>query len=124
MTERIDDGDDLFRRILEYHRVPATGRISSSAFMGKGRRLDPEVSVFLARLSDPAKVLRAGLPRQQLVALQAAVPRAIGLDVHLQPTEDVVGHCVIVGFGLNWKEQCARLADASHLVEVPGSVRE
>lgn len=60
--ERIEGEDDLYRRILDSFLNEATGRISSSAFMGKKKRFDPEVSVVLARLSDPADGLGAGLP--------------------------------------------------------------
>ena len=115
--EKIDAEDELYRRIFEYHHNPDTGRIASSAFMRKNK-LDPEVSVYLARLSDPAKILTAGLPRQKLVALKAAVPRAIGLDVLHQPTDEFYGHCLITGFGSAWKEQCARLAEAARLVDL------
>ena len=116
--ETIDDEDELLRRILEFHHDPVMGRIASSAFMRK-KKLDPEMSVFLLRLSDPTAVLRAGLPRQRLVLLAASAPRSNGLDVEHPPTDQFYGHCVIVGFGQNWKEQCARLAEASRLVEMP-----
>src|SRR5687768_3442996 len=117
--ERIDDEDDLYRRILDYHYNPETGQIAASAFMRKGRKLDPEVSVFLARLSDPDRIMRAGLPRQRLIAMKAAVPRAIGLEVRHDPNQAFPGHCVLVGFGPHWKEQCALLAEASYLVDLP-----
>ena len=117
---QIADEDELYRRILEYHHDPGTGRIAGSAFMRKAKKPDPEVSVFLAGLSHPGQILRAGLPRQWLVALKARDVRAIGPDVRHEPNEQFPGHCVIVGSGPNWKEQCARLAEASRLVEVPG----
>lgn len=116
--ERIDAGDELYRRVLHYHVDEATGRISSSAFMHK-RKLDPEVSVFLARLSSSTDILDAGLPQQRLVALTAGAIVAIGLAVEHQPTEQFPGHCVITGFGRNWKEQCARLAEVARLVDEP-----
>jgi hypothetical protein len=121
---QIDGEDELYRCILEYHHHPETGRISASAFMRKNK-LDPEVSVFLARLSDPARVLRAGLPRQKLAALTAGVPISLGLEVHHQPTEEFEGNCVITGFAPDrWKEQCARLAEAAYLIEVSGLVTD
>jgi hypothetical protein len=113
----IDGEDELFRRILKYFYVPEAKRISSSAFMAKGKRLDPEVSVYLARLSDPEAVLKAGAPEQKLISFLAEVPFALGLGVRHDPTEQFEGHCVITGFGANWKEQCDRLAEASRLVE-------
>lgn len=120
----IDGEEDLYRRIIHYYYNERTGRISSSAFMLKGKWLDPEVSVFLARLSDPAEVLDVGLPKQKLVALKAQVPYDQELDVKLDPIDRFPGHCVIVGFGKNWKTQCARLAEACQLVEVPESSLE
>lgn len=116
--ERIDGEEELYRRILHFHHIEETGRISSSAFMRKNK-LDPEVSVFLARLSEPADVLDDGLPRQKLVALKAQAPYDNGLDVVAQPIDRFPGHCIIVGFGKNWKEQCARLAEVCRLVDVP-----
>lgn len=120
----IDGEEDLYRRIIHYYHHESTGRISSSAFMLKGKRLDPEVSVFLARLSDPSEVLDAGLPKQKLVALKAQVPYDEGLDVKPDPIDRFPGHCVIVGFGKNWKAQLARLAEACRLVDDPELVPE
>lgn len=116
--ERIGADEDLYRRILHYFHNEETGRISSSAFMAKKKRLDPEVSVFLARLSDPAEILDAGLPKQKVVALQARIPYGLGLNITPDPIDRFPGHCLIVGFGQNWKEQCDRLAEAARLVEV------
>ena len=111
------DGDDiLYRRIIHYQYDEAAGAISASAFMRK-RKLDPEVSVYLARLTDPREILAAGLPGQLLAALEAQVVFDAGLSVIHQPTEHFSGHCVIVGFRMtNWKEQCLRLAEGSRLV--------
>lgn len=115
---RIERDDDLYRRILHYFYVAAENRISSAAFMTRGGKLDPEVSVYLARLSDPAAVLGAGTPNQQLVALKAEIPLDLGLSVRLEPEDAFPGHCVITDFSSNWKEQCARLAEACKLVDV------
>ena len=98
--ERIDGEEELYRRILHYQYNEETGRISSSAFMRKNK-LDPEVSVFRARLSDPSAVLDAGLPRQLLAVLKAKVAYELGLNVDPQPTDRFPGHCVITGFGRN-----------------------
>jgi hypothetical protein len=114
--EPITGEDQLYRRIIHYQYNEETGEISASAFMKK-RRLDPEVSVFLARLTDPRDVLDAGLPAQRLVALQAQAVYDIGLKIVPEPTKEFPGHCVIVGFGKNWKEQCLRLAEASRIVD-------
>ncbi len=110
--------DELLRRILKYFYVPETNHISSSAFMAKGKQLDPEVSVFLARLSNPVAILQAGAPEQKLISVRAEVPFALGLDVRHDPNEQFEGHCIIAGFGPNWKEQCDRLADAARLFEI------
>ncbi len=112
----VDGEEDLYRRILHFHHNEESGRVAASAFMRK-KKLDPEVSVFLARLSDPAKVLDAGLPRQKLAVLKAQVPYDQGLNVLPRPNDQFPGHCVIVGFGANWKEQCARLAEACRVVD-------
>ena len=96
--ERIDGEEKLYRRILHYYHNTKTGRISSSAFMAKGKKLDPEVSVFLARLSEPDEILDAGLPEQKLVWLKVQVPYDIGLEVQLQPIDRFPGHSVIIGF--------------------------
>lgn len=85
---RIERDDDLYRRILHYYYVAAENRISSAAFMARGGKLDPEVSVYLARLSDPAAVLRARAPNQELVSLKAEAPLDLGLSVHLVPEEN------------------------------------
>lgn len=116
--ERIDGDEELYRRIFGYQYVEDEDRIASSAFMRKNR-LDPEVSVFLASLSDPREVLDAGAPHQRLTGLKAQIPYDVGLDVQRSPTDQFAGHCVIVGFGENWKEQCARLAEASYLISLP-----
>ncbi|MDQ3412717.1 MAG: hypothetical protein M3509_11440 [Chloroflexota bacterium] len=116
---RIERDDDLYRRILDYYYIAAENRISSAAFMGRKGKLDPEVSVYLARLSDPKAVLRAGTPKQRLASLKAAVPFDLGLSVRPMPEDDFPGHCVITGFSTNWKEQCARLAERCTLVDLP-----
>ncbi len=116
--ETIDGEDDLLRRILHFH-VAERGRVSSAAYKRKNRP-DPRASVYLARVSDPARILRAGLPGQRLAALKAAVPRDLGLEVIHEPNDEFYGHCVITGFGGNWKEQCARLAEASRVIDLPG----
>ncbi len=115
--ERIEDDEEVYRRILHYHFVESEGRVVASAFMRK-KKLDPEVSVFRARLTDPRDVLDDGLPQQKLVALKVEVPRKHSLEVLQRPNERFPGHCIITGFGENWKEQCARLAEASRLVSV------
>lgn len=117
MTQ-IERDDDLYRRILHYYYVESEHRISSAAFMAGGGKLDPDVSVYLARLSDPATVLRAGAPNQHLVSLKAGVPIDLGLSVRLMPEDDFPGHCVITDFSSNWKEQCARPAESCTLVEI------
>ena len=116
----IDGEDILYRRIIHYQFDAATGGISASAFMRKRKR-DPEVSVFLARLSDPSEILAAGLPGQLLAALKAQVAYDAGLSVVHQPIEGFPGHCAIVGFGeATWREQCRRLAKGAYLVQAPG----
>ncbi len=116
--EMIDGGEILYRRIIHYQHDEHSGAISASAFMKK-RKLDPEVSVYLARLSKPDAILVAGLPGQMLVALTAQVAYDANLNVVPQPLTDFPGHCVIVGFGAdNWKEQCLRLAEGCHLVDL------
>lgn len=118
--ERIGGEDKLYRRILHYYYDEKTRRISSSAFMRKKKRLDPEVSVFLARLSAPRAVLDDGLPEQRLIALFAQLPIDIGLRVEHDPIEGFPGHCVITNFHPDqWKQQCDQLAEGSRLVEIP-----
>ena len=63
-------------------------------------------------------LLRARPASQQVVALRAEVPRSLGLDVVPDPVDGDPGHCLIRGLGS--KEQCARLAAASRLVETNG----
>lgn len=116
--EPIDGEEALFRRIIHYQYDETTGAISASAFMRK-KKLDPEVSVFLARLSEPNELLAAGLPSQFLAVLKAQVAYDAGLDVIRQPLPNFPGHCVIVGFTEEgWKGQCLRLAEGSRLVEL------
>lgn len=110
----------MYRRILHFHLNAETGRISSAAFMRK-KRFDPEVSVFVARLADPGEILDAGLPQQHLAMLTVQAVYDTGLTVELQPTERFPAHAVILDFGANWKEQCARLAAASRLAPGPQS---
>jgi hypothetical protein len=109
--------DILYRRIIHDQHDQGTGAISASAFMRK-RKLGPEVSVYLARMTSPREILAAGLPGQLLIALKAQVAFDAGLSVVRQPTQEFPGHCVIVGFGeTTWKEQCLRLAEGSLLVD-------
>lgn len=116
--ELIDGEEWLYRRIIHYQYDEATGAIAASAFMRK-KRLDPEVSVFLARLSNPHALLAAGLPGQRLVELKAKVAYEAELRVVSQPIPGLPGHCVIVGFASGmWKAQCLRLAEGSRLVNV------
>jgi hypothetical protein len=42
----------------------------------------------------------------------------IGLRLRRDPIDQFPGHCVIEGFGSNWKEQCLRLAEGSRLVDM------
>jgi hypothetical protein len=115
MTDIVPE-DELYRRLLSYH-VKDDGSISSAAFMTKSRKPDPECSVYLARRTSPAAVLRAGLPGQRLAAFSAAIPMSMGLTVKLDERPANPGHCLIVG--LATKEQCGRLAEAARLVNVP-----
>lgn len=110
-------GDDaLYRRIIHYQYDESSGAISATAFMKK-KRLDPEVSVFLARLSDPGVVLAAGLPGQLLAVLRAQTVFDAGLDVINQPIDRFPGHCVIIGFRDGaWKQQCLMLAEGARLL--------
>lgn len=112
--ERIDDDDDLYRRIFRYSVKP-DGTVSSAAFMTKSKKPDPECSVSLARLTTPEEVLRPGrgLPGQRLIALTASVPRSLGLTVLHDPLPDDA-HCLI--WGLTLVSECDRLAEASSLV--------
>jgi hypothetical protein len=112
----IDPKDELYRRILSYHVKPDNS-ISSAAFMTKTRKPEPECSVYLARLTSPAAVLRAGLSGQRLAGLLAESPMSLNLVVKLDERPDDPGHCLIVG--LATKEQCSRLAEAAYLVPVP-----
>jgi hypothetical protein len=114
--ERIDDADDLYRRILAYHLKP-DGTVSSAAFMTRSKRPDPSLSVHLARITSPEESLRAGLPGQGIVAVSARVPRSLGLTVEHDPQPGDPGHCLIRG--LRSKEQCALLAAASRVVVPP-----
>lgn len=116
MTQ-VEPDDELYRRILHFHRKP-DGSVSSAAFMAKGGRQDPDVSVYLARLSNPHKVLKAGVANQLLASLQASVPLGLGLSVRLDPMPDFPGHCVITDFGQSWKQQCSQLAAASKIVNL------
>ena len=122
--ELIDGDEELYRRIIHYQHDQSSGAISASAFMKK-RKLDPEVSVYLARLSTPKAILAAGLPEQMLVAFKAQTAYDAGLTVVHQPLMDFPGHCVVIGFGqFNWKEQCFRLAEGSHLVNLADMASE
>lgn len=117
--EQIAGEDELYRRILHYYYDEKTHRISSSAFMRRKKRLDPEVSVFLARLSDARAVLAHGLPEQRLISLLAQLPIDLGLRVVHDPIDGFPGHCVITNFHSDhWKQQCDRLAEGSRLVEI------
>jgi hypothetical protein len=115
-VERIDDHDELYRRILHYHLRP-DGSVSSAAFMTRSKKPDPDCSVHLARITSPEESLRLGLPGQGVVVLYALVPRSIGLSVRHDPQPGDRGHCLIQGLSL--KEQCAKLADASRVVVPP-----
>jgi hypothetical protein len=101
MTERTDDltigdGDLLWRRIIPsplwvLPQADGTYRLSSAAFLDNHTG---EVSVSLAALSTPEKVLSA-YTNFSLVELRAGVARALGYRLVRDPTPEDPSHALI-----------------------------
>jgi hypothetical protein len=98
--EVVDDADQLYRRVVGYYIFTdaqhGVERISSSALKEKKRRPERDISVEIARLTDPQTSL-AGAPNAgfRLIGFIARVPRSLGLDVVHDPVPDCYAHALI-----------------------------
>ena len=112
----IEDEDELYRRFpLAYLKDDG---ILSSAASKRGKDPDPEVSVDLARLTDPDECLRrANRPDQGVAALIALVPRGLGLVVRHAPVAGNPAHAVIEG--QTTRSQPRLLAAQARIVKKP-----
>ena len=119
-VEVIDDADWLYRRLPPVYVKP-DGTVSSKAFMrnsdpqGRKKEPDPDISVDWDRHTTPEQALeRAGRLSHGIGALQAAVPRRLGLTVEHTPDHqhENRAHASILGNqGAGSKERCYLLAE-------------
>jgi hypothetical protein len=81
---QIGDHDLLYRRLAR-HQLNRDGLVNSSAFK-RGGAFETEISVDLARLTDPqTSVDRAGRAGFRLGAFEAIHPRELGFRVEYDP---------------------------------------
>jgi hypothetical protein len=100
--------DDLLYRRLARHQINRDGTVNSSAFK-RGGVFDTEISVDLARLTDPqTSVDRAGRSGFRLGEVEALHPRSLGFQVIADPLPDNHAHTLIRG--LNNQELSRALA--------------
>ena len=92
--EKIADDDQLYRRLAPEHVNP-DGTVNSAAFK-RGKQYDQSISVDLARLTTPARVL-ASRPGFGLGILPTSVPRSMGFTVRHDPLPDNPAHSLIEG---------------------------
>ena len=112
MVEILDE-DWLYRR-LHAACFRKDGTVSSAAFMTNSFP-DAQVSVYLARLTNPVEsVNRDGKGYRKLGELQVGGTRALGLDVVHDPLQENQAHCLILG--ASSKATCKRLAGLVQVV--------
>ncbi len=117
--ETITRDDLLYRRFVAYHIKP-DGRLSSAVFMRR-KKIDPALSVDLARLTTPQKT-QAPYPHMGVAEIAASVPLDMGLAIEHSPDleNDNYAHCLIIG--LESKSQCRRMAEESKILLEPGHI--
>lgn len=129
MTEPIDDGDALLRRIPDRpaqwtKRPDGTARPTSAAMKphSEGGGLSVDVRRLLPDPANPLAVLE-GVPGLGLAEFQAAVPRANGLQVEHTPLEENDAHADIRGFEAMSRKEAKRaqkaLAEAAAWIRMP-----
>lgn len=95
-SDEVADEDLLYRRLAQ-HQVNRDGSVNSSAFK-RGGVYDNEISVDLARLTDPqTSVDRSGRAGFRLGEVEAVHPRELGFQVIADPLSDNVAHALIRG---------------------------
>jgi hypothetical protein len=108
------DVDVLYRRLAR-HQVNRDGTVNSSAFK-RGGVYETEISVDLARLTDPqTSVERAGRAGFRLGTLDAADARELGFRVEHDPLPRNPAHALLIG--PNDQEISRALARRVRLVE-------
>lgn len=117
LRETVGPRDSLYRRIFHFF-VKDDGNVSSAAFKKKNK-IDPKISVDLARLTTPSRALTFGLPGMGLAELSAAVPLDLGLAVTHCPDAETGNdaHCVITGE--HTRTTCHVLAENATVVIQP-----
>jgi hypothetical protein len=98
MSERepIADEDVLYRRLAQ-HQINPNGTVNSSAFK-RGGTFETEISVDLARLTNPQEIVsRAGRSGFRLGEFEANEPRALGFRVEHDPLPENPSHALVVG---------------------------
>ncbi len=113
--EQIADDDELYRRLAPEHVNP-DGTVNSAAFK-RGKQFDQSISVDLARLTAPARML-AYRPVFGLGVLVAAVPRSLGFTIRHDPLPDNAAHSLIEGE--NSRAKSRLLAEATTVAVHPG----
>jgi hypothetical protein len=89
--------DDLLYRRLARHQINRDGTVNSSAFK-RGGSYETEISVDLARLTDPrTSVDRAGRAGFRLGEFEAIHPRCLGFTVDPDPLPENSAHTLIRG---------------------------
>ncbi|HEY7036344.1 MAG TPA: hypothetical protein VH482_33760 [Thermomicrobiales bacterium] len=112
--EQIRDDDVLYRRLAR-HQINPDGTVNSSAFK-RGGAFETEISVDLARLTDPqTSVDRAGRVGFRLGAFEAIHPKNLGFRVEYDPLVGNPAHTLIRGH--NDQEISRALARRVRLVE-------
>jgi hypothetical protein len=123
MPDEIFHHDVLYRRIFLNHIVTReNNRISSAAFK-KGKKPDPDCSVYVERLmSDSTEPMWTAVGGQVLIQLSASEPIDRGILVKHDPISvdpqhphipAQTGHAIMV---IETKVQCDELASVSSLV--------
>lgn len=123
---QISDDDLLYRRFY-YKSLRRDGSITFAAYTRPRTTIpDPEISVDLARLTNPARTLGAvDKSLFGLGELKAGDVRKLGFTVRHQPIEENLAqgieknyaHCIIEG--LKTEEDCDRLAEKTRVHTLP-----
>jgi hypothetical protein len=113
--EAIEDADILYRRIAPYY-IKKDGTISSAAFMkDRGKTLDNEISVEIARLTTPIEcATRYGDRGFRVIAITAGTARTLDSIVRHDPLPECNSHALITGS--NSREKCHLLVSRARIV--------